>query len=131
MAIGFLEKTSIYYCVDKVKANKKIGFIHNDYDKMKMDYNVDIHYFKKLDKIFSVSEECVTVLKNRFPSENNKIDLMYNIVSTKMINKMANIESKDLYNRKDDEKIIISIGRLHHQKGFELAIEACKKLNGL
>ena len=128
VAIAFLEKTSIYYCVEKVNATKKFGFIHNDYDKMQMDSKVDINYFKKLDKILTVSEECLTVLKNRFPSEADKMDIMYNIVSPTMINKMANMENRDLFNRKNKEKIIVSIGRLHYQKGFELAIEACKKL---
>lgn len=128
VAIAFLEKTSIYYCVEKVNATKKIGFIHNDYDKMEMDSKIDIKYFKKLDKIITVSEECLTVLKDRFPSEISKMDIMYNIVSPTMINKMADMENEDLFNRKDNEKIIISIGRLHYQKGFELAIEACKRL---
>lgn len=128
VAIGFLEKTSIYCCVEKVNAIKKIGFIHNDYDKMEMDWKIDINYFKELDKIVTVSDECLTVLKNRFPNEINKMDVMYNIVSSTMINKMADMENKDLFDRKNDEIIILSIGRLHNQKGFELAIEACKKL---
>src|SRR4051794_31400716 len=44
-AIGFLEKNPIYFCIDKVNASKKIGFIHTDYDKLKMDPNIDIKYF--------------------------------------------------------------------------------------
>ncbi|WP_342042578.1 glycosyltransferase [Bacillus sp. OTU2372] len=127
VAIGFLEKTSTYFCVDKVKASKKVGWVHIDYDKLGMDPKFDIHYFKRIDKIVTVSEECAKIFKARFPSEKNKVDIIYNIVSPSMIHKMASQASNNVYNRKD-EIIILSIGRLHYQKGFELAIESCKKL---
>ncbi|WP_251026746.1 MULTISPECIES: glycosyltransferase [unclassified Bacillus (in: firmicutes)] len=128
VAIGFLEKTSTYFCVDKVNAAKKIGWVHIDYDKLGMDPKFDIGYFQKLNKIVTVSEECENIFKNRFPSEKNKVEIVYNIVSPTMIYKMAAQESQDVYKRKNNEIIILSIGRLHFQKGFELAIEACKKL---
>ncbi|MEC2056054.1 glycosyltransferase [Peribacillus psychrosaccharolyticus] len=128
VAIGFLEKTSIYFCIDKVDAAKKIGWIHIDYDKLGMDPDFDIEYFRKLNNIITVSEECASVLESRFPSEKNKIKVIYNIVSPKIIQKLANEETIDIYDKKDDEVIILSIGRLDYQKGFELSIDACKKL---
>ncbi|CAG9613762.1 hypothetical protein BACCIP111899_02981 [Bacillus rhizoplanae] len=128
VAIGFLEKTSTYFCVDKVKAHKKIGWVHIDYNKLGMDPNFDALYFRELDNIVTVSEECANILTNRFPNKKDEISVIYNIVSPTMIHKMANQESKDVYDRKDNEIIIISIGRLHYQKGFEMAIESCKKL---
>lgn len=128
VAIGFLEKTATYFCVDKVKATKKIGWVHIDYDKLGMDSTFDRAYFNKLNHIITVSEECAHVIKNRFPEEEHKVEVIYNIVSPTMINNMAQIEKTDLYNRKENEIVILSIGRLHRQKGFELAIEACKLL---
>ena len=128
VAIGFLEKTSTYFCVDKVNALKKIGWVHIDYDKLGMDPNFDIAYFKELNHIVTVSEECANTLKNRFPSQKNKVRVIYNIVSPTMINKMANQNNIDVYDRKRNEIVLLSIGRLHYQKNFELAIESCKKL---
>ncbi|MEY2192750.1 glycosyltransferase [Neobacillus sp. BF23-41] len=128
VAIGFLEKTSTYFCVDKVNAAKKIGWVHIDYDKLGMDPKFDIRYFQRLNNIVTVSEECANIFKNRFPSEKNKVEIVYNIVSPTMIHKMAVQDSRDLYNKNNNEIIILSIGRLHFQKGFELAIEACKIL---
>lgn len=126
--IGFLEKSSTYFCVDKVNASKKFGWVHIDYDNLGMDPNYDIKYFKKLDHIVTVSEECANILKKRFPSEKEKVDIIYNIISPTMIKKMATMNNKDLYSKKNGEIIILTIGRLHHQKGYELAIAACKKL---
>ncbi|EJR53263.1 hypothetical protein IIM_02627 [Bacillus cereus VD107] len=128
VAIGFLEKTSTYFCVDKVKAHKKIGWVHIDYNKLGMDPDFDALYFGKLDNIVTVSEECANVLVNKFPNKQSEINVIYNIVSPTMIHKMANQENKDVYCRKDNEIIILSIGRLHYQKGFEMAIQSCKEL---
>jgi glycosyltransferase involved in cell wall biosynthesis len=124
VAIGFLEKNPIYFCLDKVSADKKIGFIHTDYSKIGMDHNIDFDYFKKLNYIVTVSNECVNVLNQTFPQFNNKIKLMKNIISPKMIKKMS--LKQIVVNHKDT--IIVSVGRLHYLKGFDMAIEACELL---
>ncbi|WP_410513560.1 glycosyltransferase [Paenibacillus sp. BR2-3] len=128
VAVGFLEKSSTYFCVDKVQAAKKIGWVHIDYDKLGMDPRFDIKYFEQLDHIVTVSEECTHVLKKRFPEQRHKIEMIYNIVSPTMIKQMANQANIDVYERSHNEIIILSIGRLHYQKGFEMAVEACKIL---
>ncbi|NGM85592.1 glycosyltransferase [Paenibacillus sp. 7124] len=128
VAIGFLEKTSTYFCVDKVNAVKKIGWVHIDYDKLGMDPEFDKGYFQRLDHIVTVSEECVDILARRFPEQRHKIELIYNIISPRIIRQMADQAKVDVYGRSGNEIVILSIGRLHPQKGFELAIEACKLL---
>ena len=124
IAIGYLEKNPIYFCIDKVKAHKKIGFIHNDYDKLGMDPELDRTYFDKLDYLVTVSEECSQILKRRFPTYQHKVDVMYNIVSPAAIHKLAlePIEWNDGHTK------LVSVGRLNYQKGFELAVETCKEL---
>lgn len=126
VAIGYLEKNPVYFCIDKVKAKKKIGFIHNDYDELGMDPKIDIEYFAKLDSIVTVSKECANVLKEKFPMYKKKVKVMYNIVSPNMISKMS-LEKIDM---KGKGTKIVSVGRLNYQKGFEMAIEACKELEG-
>ncbi|MFD0588423.1 glycosyltransferase [Paenibacillus sp. GCM10027627] len=128
VAIGFLEKSSTYFCVDKVRADKKIGWIHIDYDKLGMDPHFDNPYFQQLDYIVTVSEECENILKRRFPQQQDKIRTIHNIVSPKLIKGLSQGQSRDVYGRKGKETILLSIGRLHPQKGFPLAIEACSKL---
>jgi glycosyltransferase involved in cell wall biosynthesis len=121
-AIGFLEKNPIYFCIEKVVADKKIGFIHTDYNKLGMDSEIDAKYFRKLDHIVSVSEECVNILKQRFPLLNRKIKLMHNIVSPHLIKKLSLEEIKIQHKG----ITIVTVGRLHHLKGFDLAINACE-----
>jgi len=130
-AIGFLEKTSTYFCVDKVDAHKKIGWVHIDYDKMGMDPQFDIRYFEQLNKIVTVSEECANIFSKRFPSQRNKVEVIYNIVSPKVIHNMANQETNSLYSKKTNEIILLTVGRLHYQKGLEMAVESCYLLQKL
>ncbi|MBW7457744.1 glycosyltransferase [Paenibacillus sepulcri] len=123
-AIGYLEKSPVYYVIDKVKARTKIGFIHNDYDKLGMDPGIDLGYFKALDYIATVSEECVNILADRFPMYRDKIVLMHNIVSPAAVLSMA----QDNAPTPGKGVTIVSVGRLNYQKGFELAVEACELL---
>lgn len=119
-AIGFLEKSSIYFVVDCVKAKRKIGFIHNDYVKLDLDASFDLPYFEKLNTIATVSEQCVTVLKEVFPTQKDKVQLLYNIVSAKLIHQMA----EEPVTIDTSRPSMLSIGRLHPQKGFDIAVEA-------
>ncbi|GAB3711957.1 glycosyltransferase [Flavobacterium koreense] len=123
-AIGFLEKSSIYFVVDCVKAKRKIGFIHNDYVKLDLDASFDFPYFEKLNTIATVSEQCVTVLKEVFPTQKDKVELLYNIVSAKLIHQMA--EEPIIIDT--SKPSLLSIGRLHPQKGFDIAVEAAALL---
>lgn len=130
-AVGFLEKTSTYFCVEKVVAQKKIGWVHIDYDKLGMDPDFDAPYFKQLSSIVTVSEECANIFKKRFHDQKEKVEVMYNIVSPTIINYMADTGLDNLFQKDKNETSILTIGRLHYQKGLEIAIESCRKLKNM
>lgn len=123
-AIGFLEKNPIYFIVDKVKARRKIGFIHSDYERYGMDPKLDAPFFDRLDIIASVSESSVNSLKRAFPIMSPKIRLMHNIVSEQAVRDMAG----EPHVWKERGIHIVSVGRLTASKGFDLAVEACDLL---
>ena len=120
VAIGFLEKTSIYLTVDCISAKKKIGFINNDYSMLHLDTAFDEPYFHQLDYLFTVSESCEEVLKNTFPNLKSKIKMMYNILSEKAIHNLAAEKIESL----DSAINLVTLGRLSDQKGFDIAIKA-------
>ncbi len=124
VAIGYLEKSPIYFCVDKVDATKKIGFIHTDYKKLGMDSDIDMKYFSKLDNIVAVSYKSAESLKNVFPMYKEKIKVIYNTILAEDIIKMA----FEPVNFNNDKTKIVTVGRLDKAKGFEMAIKACKLL---
>lgn len=124
VAIGYLEGHPIYYCIDNVKANQKIGFIHSDYEKMGFNKRGDIPYFRYLDKIVTVSHKCSRVLKCIFPEYKDRVEIMHNILSPKVIYKMASEDIEIV----ESDITIVSVGRLVKIKGYDLAIDTCKKL---
>lgn len=131
VAIGYLEKTSNYICADCVQANKKIGWIHTDYNKLEADKDFDERYLSKLDYIVTVSEECGEVLKKEFNNLKERVKVIKNIVSPSTIKKMS-LENIDIP-KNENEKILVSVGRLSYEKGFDIAVKACKILkdNGM
>lgn len=126
-AIGYLENNPIYFAIDKVRAKRKIGFIHNDYRNIKVNKELDRPYFQKLDYICSVSSHCVEILKANFPLFTDKIKLIPNLFSEKLILKNSNEPITEV--QMDHAFFnIVSIGRLAEQKGFDLAVEAASVL---
>jgi len=127
-AIGFLEKSPVYFVVDKVKASRKLGYVHNDYDRLGMDPALDDPFFRRLDAIVTVSDECGNVLRNRFPAYADKVRVVRNIVSPRVIRAMAE-ERPDWGGREAGARYrLVTVGRLVKQKGIDLALEACKHL---
>lgn len=125
-AVGYLEKTPIYYCVEKVQADVKLGFIHNDYTMLGMDPALDRPWFGKLDYIVTVSDICGEVLERQFPDMAAKVKVMRNIVSPAAIRRLALEPSPSL--PRSSGLTIVSVGRLHEQKGFDMAADACRLL---
>jgi len=122
-AIGFLEKSSIYFTVDKVQAKKKIGIIHTYYSKLNMNIEFEKKYFSYLYHIAMVSHECLEDLKSLFPDFSEKMLILHNIVSSSLIKNLSQKESEIL-----KPNSIISIGRLVELKGFDIAVNAAEIL---
>ena len=127
IAISYMHCEQLYYLVDKVKAKRKLAWIHNDYTKVLTDREIDLHYLKQVDEIVSISDECVNILKEMFPPVADKCHMLPNISSSEVIRKLSAEYYPEEYT-KDGTLILISIGRIVSQKGFDYAIEAANVL---
>ncbi len=121
-AIGYLEGKPNFFVADCTKAKVKILYIHNDYNKLKMDKELDRCFFAKADCLVSVSEECCNVLKKVFPESADKVRKIENITSTSLLRAMASSSIKEYEN--SGEKVLLTIGRLSPQKGYDIAVDA-------
>lgn len=126
-SIAFLERKTIYFNVDKVKSKNKIGFIHNDYSIYSYDDKLDRKYFKYYNYIATVSDHCKEVLIDIFPEYKGKFIVIKNMISKDMILKLSKEEIEN-YEFDKDSINIVSVGRLVKQKGFDIAINICKRL---
>jgi glycosyltransferase involved in cell wall biosynthesis len=126
-AIGALEKSSIYYVVEKVKAKTKIGWIHTNYSNSGMQKDFDLPFFERLNYMVTISEECKDDLNFNFPNIKDKIKVIHNIVSPKLIKELS--EEKIVDSKFDTTALsILTIARLSKEKGIDLALEAALQL---
>ena len=126
VAVGYLGGESTYYIVDKVKAKRKIHWVHNDYRTSGMPKKYDLKLFPRVDAIVTISDECLEILKEEFPIFKDKMICIENITSSVVINNRATeFKPKEYIGV---ENVLLSVGRLSEQKGFDMAISAASKL---
>jgi len=89
-----------------------------------MDQSIDDYYFSKLDFIAQDSDESRKVMVKNFPQFESKFVVVKSIIASETIAAMAEEPISDFPNGFS----IISIGRLTHQKGYDLAVDAIKIL---
>lgn len=128
VAIAYAGPTEIIdaYITHKVKAKKKIGWVHFDISKHKINEKLYENLYEKFDKIFTVSNEANKKLNEIIPSTVNKSEVLLNIISKELINEMAN-EYID-FDKEFDGVKIVTVGRLSKEKGQDLAIKALYNL---
>lgn len=125
-AVGYLDGETIYYVVDKVDAKIKYGWNQNDYSQLGYSAKDDLPYFKKLDLLITISDNCFRVIQKTFPSIIKKIRHIEPIVSREVVWSASKAYAVDCF--KPDNFNIVSVGRLCQQKGFDFAIDAMKIL---
>ena len=117
-----------------VVANKKVIWVHNDIDiKLKEEgkYRVLYKAFKEKYELFdtyvAVSKGALDSFKKYNNYKNKTYLVIPNIIDTKEI---FNIKDVDNDLKVDDTKYnLCSVGRITHQKGFDILIDEIKKLS--
>ncbi|MCI1966793.1 MAG: glycosyltransferase [Oscillospiraceae bacterium] len=125
--VAFMEGQPLYYAVEKVEAGVKIGFIHGDYNAMGLNREFDRPYISKVDALCTVSESCKTALETTFPDQRAKFHVIYNIISSSFLHSMA--EKGQGFDDGYEGLRVLSIARLSHQKGLDIAMPAIVALS--
>ncbi|MBO0962928.1 glycosyltransferase, partial [Neobacillus sp. MM2021_6] len=126
IAISYAQGIPTFYVADKIKAKKKYAWVNVSYRLDDIEKEFQKKYYDQYNKIVAVSDSTKEILLETFPHYSRKIDVIYDINNPNFISKMANIG-----NDYDDHFAgvrILTIGRLAHQKGYDIALKACKSL---
>lgn len=126
IAISYAQGIPTFYVADKVIAKKKYAWVNVSYRLKDEDRKFQEKYYDKYNKIVAVSDSAKQVFLETFPSYSDSIEIIYDINDSKFILNMAN--SEQAYNDDFDGIRILTIGRLANQKGYDIALQACKKL---
>lgn len=125
LAISFL--TPHYFVRDKVRAKKKIAWIHTDYSTIEINVKSELKMWSSYDKIISISNDCTKSFLKKFPSLSDKILEVENILSSNLISKKCCESAPEEMSNNTDYKIL-SIGRFSDAKNFDNVPEICKKI---
>ncbi|MCD2502905.1 glycosyltransferase [Clostridium sp. NSJ-145] len=117
-----------YFIAEKVKAKRKIAWIHTDYSTIETDIKEDLKLWDKFDYIMAVSEECKNAFLKKYPALNEKVRVMENITSPDFIKRMSEEDIIDEI-KKDNSFNLVSVGRLSYAKGIDNAVRALKILH--
>ena len=126
VAIDYNGQHILYYMVDKIKAKKKISYFHSDYKKWDYYKAADKKYYPKVDYIVTISDICKESLDEIFPECKDKTKVIHNISSSKIITKLAMEKCPVVFDKSYTN--LVMVGRPSNVKGYDFAIEACKKL---
>lgn len=128
-AISFL--TPHDYVADKVIARNKVGWIHTDYTSVECGVAVafEAKAWAKMDHIVAVSGDVADTFTRVFPRLQQRVRVIENVLDPKWV-RSRSAEPASLWpvRPKGGCLALCSVGRLTHQKGFDIAIEAASLL---
>src|SRR5690625_1418026 len=126
IAISYAQGVPTYYVAEKVKAKKKIAWINVSYRPDETVRKFQSKYYDQYNQLVVVSDSTKEVILESFPSYADKVIVIYDINNPEFISRMAEIGSN--YEDDFDGVRILTVGRLAHQKGYDVALEACRRL---
>lgn len=133
VAISFMERWSLYYLVKKTCAKKKISWIHVDYGAAKMFIDIDMPFFKRVDKVVLVSKKCLQNFKSIAPEIANKSLMIENLLSSEVVKQRAGLSVPrnvaKLFDEVEDKVKMVSVCRISFpHKGLDRGIKALARL---
>jgi Glycosyltransferase len=126
LAVAFIEGAATYYVSRYVKAKKKATYVHIDYLAAGYSPNLDRKYYDRFDRVFCVSDTVRKVFLTAYPDYESKTFFFHNMVPRDRILRLAK-EGKGFTDDFDGLRIL-TVGRLHYQKAYDLAIPALAEL---
>jgi glycosyltransferase involved in cell wall biosynthesis len=115
-----------YFVAKKIKAKKKLQWIHFDITKIGFNKQFAAKIYRKYDKIYVVSKEAKLKLINAVPTIKEKTDIFLNIIS---LNEIRNqLQNGKGFNDHFNGLRILTVGRLTSEKGQDMAIKVLARL---
>ncbi len=128
VAIGYLELWPNAYILKKVKAKRKIAWLHVDIKDSPYFPAIDSRELSHADKIVSVSEKCLQSFKREYHALADKGVCVENILSAQFVKNRAAQEITDFASGYDGLKIITVCRLSMYHKGLDRAVWAMKRL---
>lgn len=126
IAISYAQGIPTYYVADKVKAKRKYAWVNVSYRLNEAEKEFQRTFYDQYDNIIAVSNSTKEILLESFPDYVEKVNVLFDINNPHLISQMAQIGKS--YVDAFEGLRILTVGRLANQKGYDIALKACKKL---
>ena len=124
-AISYIDGFTNYYVMEKVRAKKKILWVHSEYQKRKYDPAYDRKFFEVAQGIVTISEQCRQCILQEFPQCEEKTFVLENItIPRDVIEKSAEGDCPEFFGKLK----LLTVARLNPLKGVDIAVDAAKLL---
>lgn len=117
LAINFIGMMNIIR--DKVRAKKKITWIHTDYSKISVYPELELPAWSSFDKIVSISDATTDAFVQVFPTLKDKVIVIENILSPTFVRHRAEMGGAEDMIKKDGEICLLSVGRFCTAKNYD------------
>ncbi|MBQ7955983.1 MAG: glycosyltransferase [Lachnospiraceae bacterium] len=121
VAVAYLEGGAAYYVADYVKAQKKVAFVHVDYEQAGYSRLLDKSCYENYDRIFTISGEVQESFLKIYPEHASKTRILHNLLDQELIRKKA--EEAGGFTDDYEGIRLLTVGNLIEQKGYDVAIE--------
>lgn len=127
LAISFLTPHNIV--LHKVKAKKKIAWIHTDYSAISINVKKELPVWAAFDHIAAISEHAANAFLTTFPTLKDKVMVIENILSPSFVHEQAALlnVSAEMPDEPGEIKLL-SVGRYSTPKNFDNIPAICKIL---
>jgi glycosyltransferase involved in cell wall biosynthesis len=128
IAISYAQGVPTFYVAEKVKAKKKFAWVNTSYMLTGKEKEFQKKFYDQYDQIVAVSGSAKEILLETFPYYSKRVTIIYDINNSHFNSNMADMETG--YEDNYSGTRILTIGRLSEGKGYDIALDACKKLKG-
>ena len=130
LAISFLTPHNIV--AEKVRAKKKVSWIHTDYSKIDVDAALELPVWSSYDYIASISDAVTDSFVKVFPSLKDRIIRVDNILSSEFVRKRSDLipleEIEKEMPRREGMTNLLSVGRFCAAKNYDNVPDICRRI---
>ncbi|MBO7537948.1 MAG: glycosyltransferase [Prevotella sp.] len=131
LAVSFLTPHNIV--LNKVRAKRKVCWIHTDYSKIDVNTEIELPVWSKFDRIVSISADVTKAFLTVFPTLKDKIVEIHNILSADFVRSRAEEMTPEEVAKEMPREAgvinLLSVGRFTHPKNYDNVPAILSSLN--
>lgn len=109
--------TQIFNLINRIDADMKIGWLHGETTELK-DTKLFAMYYKKMDKLFAVSNVTRHHFIERFPECKNRVEVYYNPIRVQDVISRSTSNTPFEFSKKETN--LVTVGRISPEKGIDM-----------